>query len=183
MTPNSDRAQRIRPDGWPVGSFNTYLEAQNAVDALSDREFPVEETAIVGVDLYQVEKVTGRLTWGRVLGGGAFAGAWWGLFIGLLFGLFTPALWAVILSSIVIGAIFGLIFAAIAYGATGGARDFTSTTNIVAGRYDVICTPARAEEARDIIASLGTARPQDQMPRGNQGQSHPENDPRPSNDA
>ncbi|MHA2788667.1 general stress protein [Corynebacterium sp. S7] len=178
MTPNSDRARRIRPDGWPVGSFNTYLEAQNAVDALSDRKFPVEETAIVGVDLFQVEKVTGRLTWGRVLGGGALAGAWWGLFIGLLVGMFSPALWIPVFTGIVIGAIFGIIFAAISYGMTGGARDFTSTTDIVAGRYDVICTPDRAEEARDIIASLGTSIPQDQL-----DQSHPENDPRPTNDA
>lgn len=175
MAPNSSRAQRIRPEGWPVGSFNTYAEAQRAVDALSDREFPVEETAIVGVDLFQVEKITGRLTWGRVLGGGAFAGAWWGLFMGLLFGLFTPSLWAPIISGIVIGAIFGLIFSAISYGASGGARDFTSMTDIVAGRYDVICTPPRAEEARSIIASLGATHPQAQGPNQND-QQHPEND-------
>ena len=43
-----------RPAGWPVGSFNTYAEAQAAVDNLSDRSFPVENLSIVGVDLIQV---------------------------------------------------------------------------------------------------------------------------------
>jgi hypothetical protein len=36
--------------------------------------------------------------------------------------------------------------------ATRGRRDFTSTSQIVAGRYDVMCNPARAEEARALLA-------------------------------
>ena len=59
------------PKGWPIGSYPTYAEAQRAVDHLSDQEFPVQHVTIVGVDLMQVERVTGRLTWPRVLGGGA----------------------------------------------------------------------------------------------------------------
>ena len=62
------------PTGWPVGSFKTYAEAQQAVDSLSDTQFPVEKLSIVGVDLMQVEKITGRLTWGKVLGTGALSG-------------------------------------------------------------------------------------------------------------
>lgn len=58
------------PNGWPIGSYPTYAEAQRAVDHLSDQEFPVQQVTIVGVDLMQVERVTGRLTWPRVLGGG-----------------------------------------------------------------------------------------------------------------
>jgi hypothetical protein len=34
----------------------------------------------------------------------------------------------------------------------GGRRDFVSTIRIVAGRYDVMCNPARAEEARAHLA-------------------------------
>ena len=51
------------PKGWPIGSYPTYAEAQRAVDYLSDQEFPVQQVTIVGVDLMQVERVTGRLTW------------------------------------------------------------------------------------------------------------------------
>src|SRR5580693_3945986 len=72
------------PKGWPVGSYPTYAEAQRAVDYLSDLEFPVQHVTIVGVDLMQVERVTGRLTWAKVLGGGVISGAWLGLFIGLV---------------------------------------------------------------------------------------------------
>lgn len=72
------------PRGWPIGSYPTYAEAQRAVDYLSDQQFPVQQVTIVGVDLMQVERVTGRLTWPKVLGGGVLSGAWLGLFIGLI---------------------------------------------------------------------------------------------------
>ena len=51
--------------------YDTYEQAQRAVDHLSDEEFPVENLLIVGTDLKRIERVTGRLTWGRV----ALAGA------------------------------------------------------------------------------------------------------------
>ncbi len=72
------------PKGWPIGSYPTYAEAQRAVDYLSDQQFPVQQVTIVGVDLMQVERVTGRLSWPKVLGGGVLSGAWLGLFIGLI---------------------------------------------------------------------------------------------------
>ncbi|WP_296148893.1 general stress protein [uncultured Corynebacterium sp.] len=144
-----------RPSGWPVGSFKNYEDAQAAVDGLSDREFPVEDITIVGVDLMQVERVTGRLTWGRVLAGGALSGMWFGLFVGLLFALFTPDVWKSLLSALVIGLLFGIVFAALGYAFTRGRRDFSSATTIVAGRYDILCEPSSAPRARDMIAEMG----------------------------
>src|SRR5574338_1223819 len=81
------------PKGWPIGAYPTYAEAQRAVDYLSDQQFPVQRVTIVGVDLMQVERVTGRLTWPKVLGGGVLTGAWLGLFIGLILGIFSPSPW------------------------------------------------------------------------------------------
>ena len=52
-----------------LGVFDAYADAQKAVDYLSDEEFPVENCLIVGTDLKQVERVTGRLTTGRVAHG------------------------------------------------------------------------------------------------------------------
>ena len=49
-----------------VGRYDRYEEAQKAVDYLSDHEFPVQNLLIVGTDLKQLERVTGRLTRGRV---------------------------------------------------------------------------------------------------------------------
>ena len=152
MTPHKAQA----PSGWPVGSFTSYGDAQRAVDGLADQDFPVQDLLIVGVDLMQVESVTGRLTWPRVLAGGAASGAWMGIFIGLIFSLFgQPGQgWSVVLWSLVVGAAFGLVFAAISYALTGGKRDFASSTAIVAGRYDVLCAPESAPRARDAIAAM-----------------------------
>jgi hypothetical protein len=144
------------PTGWPVGSFATYEEAQRAVDYLADHEFPVGEVTIVGVDLMLVERVISRLTWGRVLASGAASGAWFGLFVGLLLGFFAPGATPIgpILTGLIAGLIFGAVFAAVGYGATRGRRDFTSSSQLVAGRYDVLSHPRNAERAKQMLAEL-----------------------------
>jgi hypothetical protein len=143
------------PTGWPVGSYATYEEAQRAVDHLADSDFPVRDVTIVGVDLMLVERVIGRLTWSRVLMSGAASGAWFGLFVGLLLSLFSPeSSFGPILVGLASGIVFGLVFAAVGYGATRGRRDFTSASQMVAGRYDVLCQPRNAEKARELVAKL-----------------------------
>lgn len=141
------------PKGWPIGSYPTYAEAQAAVDYLSDQQFPVEQVTIVGVDLMQVERVTGRLSWPKVLGGGVISGAWLGIFVGLLLSFFNSPL-SSLLTGLVAGVIFGLITSAIPYAMARGTRDFSSTMQLVAGRYDVLCDPQNAERARDLLARL-----------------------------
>jgi hypothetical protein len=142
------------PKGWPIGSYPTYAEAQRAVDYLSDQEFPVQQVTIVGVDLMQVERVTGRLTWPRVLGGGALTGAWLGVFIGLVLGFFSPSPWGALIAGLIAGVFFGLITSGIQYAMARGTRDFSSTMQLVAGRYDVLCDPKGAEQGRDLLARL-----------------------------
>ena len=142
------------PKGWPVGSYPTYAEAQKAVDYLSDNQFPVQQVTIVGVDLMQVERVTGRLSWGKVLLTGVASGAWLGVFIGLLLGMFTGNIGAALVAAIPAGIMFGLITSAIPYWMTKGTRDFSSTMQLVAGRYDVLCDPQGAEQARDMLSRL-----------------------------
>jgi hypothetical protein len=142
------------PTGWPVGSYATYEEAQRAVDHLADSDFPVRDVTIVGVDLMLVERIVGRLSWGRVLASGAASGAWFGLFFGLLLGLFNNNALGPILVGLVGGLVFGMVFAAVSYGASRGRRDFTSASQMVAGRYDVLCQPRNAEKARELLAKL-----------------------------
>jgi hypothetical protein len=142
------------PKGWPIGCYPTYAEAQRAVDYLSDGQFPVEQVTIVGVDLMQVERVTGRLTWPKVIGGGVLTGAWLGIFIGLVLGFFSPNPWSALLTGLIAGVFFGLISSAVPYAMARGTRDFSSTMQLVAGRYDVLCDPQNAEKARDMLARL-----------------------------
>ncbi|MBX7432475.1 magnesium transporter [Mycobacterium sp. Y57] len=141
------------PKGWPIGSYPTYAEAQRAVDYLSDQQFPVQQVTIVGVDLMQVERVTGRLTWPKVLGGGVLTGAWLGLFIGLILGFFGNP-WSALITGLIAGVFFGLITSAVPYAMARGTRDFSSTMQLVAGRYDVLCDPQGAEQGRDLLARL-----------------------------
>ncbi|GLY50057.1 general stress protein [Lentzea sp. NBRC 102530] len=143
------------PSGWPIGSYATYEEAQRAVDHLADNDFPVADVTIVGVEPMIVERVTGRLTWGRVLGAGAASGAWFGLFVGLLLGLFsTGGALAPIVVGLLTGTVFGLAGAAMRYAATRGRRDFASVTQLVAGRYDVLSHPRSAEQGKDMLTKL-----------------------------
>jgi hypothetical protein len=145
------------PTGLKVGSYPNYADAQRAVDYLSDNKFPVENVTIVGSDLRLVERVTGRLTQGRAIAVGAGAGAWWGLFVGILISLFARtggSALALVITGILIGAIFGVIFGWVGYRATGGHRDFTSRTQVVASTYDVLCEAQKAEEARNLLAKL-----------------------------
>jgi len=150
------------PSGWPIGSYSTYGEAQQAVDFLAESEFAVTDVTIVGVDLMLVERVTGRLSWGRVLAAGAMSGAWFGLFAGLLLGLFVNQggfFTLQMLTGLVLGVVAGLAFSAIGYRAARGKRDFSSASQLVAGRYDVLCQPRSAEAGRELLARLALRPP------------------------
>jgi hypothetical protein len=143
------------PSGEEVAVFQTYLEAQHAVDFLADREFPVHLVTIVGADLRMVERITGRLTYARVAGAGALSGAWFGLFVGLLLSLFSASpSFSVMLPALLIGAGFGVLFGVVTYSMTGGKRDFTSSSQVVAGSYAVLSQAAEAARARQLLAEL-----------------------------
>ena len=138
-----------------LGTFDRYEDAQKTVDTLSDKEFPVENCLIVGTELKQLERITGRLTWGRVLLGGALSGVWLGLFVGLIFALFAAqgGVIQIVLSTVVFGALFGLAWAAAGYAFTGGQRDFSSVSQIVPSKYEVLVEHKFAQQAREILGS------------------------------
>ena len=138
-----------------LGVYERYEQAQQAVDFLSDNQFPVQNCLIVGTELKQVERVTGRLTAGKVAAGGLLSGIWLGLFVGLVLSLFgTSDTVATILSTMLFGAIFGLVWALAGYAATRGRRDFTSVSQVVATRYEVLVEHKFAEQGRQLLATM-----------------------------
>lgn len=144
------------PQGEQVASYGTYLEAQRAVDHLADKDFPVELVTIVGTDLRMVERVTGRLTYPRVALAGLASGAWFGLFVGVLMLFFTiDGQSFPLLAAIAIGAAFGMLFSVVSYSFTAGKRDFTSSSQIVATSYAVLCRIEKANQARNLLAEIG----------------------------
>ncbi len=144
-----------------IGLFDTYPQAQKAVDTLSDKNFPVQNCLIVGTELRQLERVTGRLTWRRVIVGGLLSGLWLGLFIGLVFSLFVNDvdLFSLVLSTMLYGAGFGAVWATMGYAFTRGRRDFTSVSRIVPGKYEVLAEHKVAADAREILRSAGLIAP------------------------
>jgi hypothetical protein len=138
-----------------IASYGDYTQAQGAVDYLSDADFPVENLRIVGHGVSTVEAITGRMTTARAALTGAAGGAWWGLFIGLLLGMFAAgAAWlGVMLAGLLIGAVWGAIFGFVGHWATHGRRDFTSVSTLAAERYDIVCTPALAAKAADLLTA------------------------------
>ncbi len=144
------------PQGETVASYATYLEAQKAVDHLAEKAFAVQLVTIVGTDLRMVERVTGRLSYPRVALGGFMSGAWFGLFVGLLLSLFTaPGSSSPFIPAILIGGAFGLLFSVITYSFSRGRRDFTSSSQIVASSYAVLCRTEQAHKARELLREIG----------------------------
>ncbi|GAA3139401.1 hypothetical protein GCM10020255_015510 [Rhodococcus baikonurensis] len=47
-----------------IATFDTYADAESAVDYLSDQHFTVDKLAIVGRDIELVEQIVGRLNYG-----------------------------------------------------------------------------------------------------------------------
>jgi uncharacterized membrane protein (Fun14 family) len=146
----------------PLAGFHDYASAQRTVDALSDAGFPVETTAIVGSDLRLEERVTGRLTSGRAALHGLESGAVIGLVIGLFLGLFTAttiSFIGIVIWSVIWAAIVGAVFGFVAHALSRGARDFSSRSSIVAGRYDVLVAAHMFEQARAVLATSGAGTP------------------------
>jgi hypothetical protein len=136
-----------------VGIYNSYAEAQKAVDYLADEKFPVQNLAIVGTELKSVERVLGRRSWSTVISQGVSSGISTGLLVGLVMLIFTrPAsVLVLLLSCLALGIAIGIGFAAAGYAMTRGKRDFTSVTQTVATKYEVLCEHKVAAQAREML--------------------------------
>lgn len=153
-------AQLISPQpiGQEVLTVDDYAQAQRAVDALSDSQFPVENVQIIGTELRLIENVTGRLTLWKAVGAGAASGAWFGVMIGLLWLLLDPQYLLMVVWATLMGALFGAIAAGISYQFTGGKRDFTSVTRVVPTKFSVYCRPDVLADCRRILIEKGVLR-------------------------
>ncbi|MHB1171371.1 MAG: general stress protein [Lacisediminihabitans sp.] len=142
------------PKGDVLGTYDTYFEAQSVVDRLAKAEFPVKQVAIMGSDLRTVERVTGKLTYGRAAGAGAASGAWLGLFFGFVLFIFstTPNALLYVGAAALIGAGFGMLFGIVSYGLNRRRHDFTSTHQVLASKYEIIVDPSLTIRAQELLA-------------------------------
>lgn len=150
------------PRGEEIASFATYAEAQHAVDALSDEGFPVQYLTIVGTDLRQVERITGRMSWGRAVASGAGSGLWIGIFFAAMMAMFgqSAPTSVPLVACVLLGVLWGIIFQVVGYALTRGRRDFTSISQVIASRYSIIAS----QDARE--GALALARVPGNLTRG-----------------
>ncbi|WP_375430449.1 general stress protein [uncultured Friedmanniella sp.] len=143
-----------------VGIYSSYADAQKAVDFLADEKFEVQNLAIVGTELKSVERVLGRRTWSTVLLAGVQSGVSTGLLVAVVILIFLkPANFLLLLLvAMVIGIALAMAFGALGYAATRGKRDFTSVTQTVATKYEVLCEHKVAARAREMLLQLPGAR-------------------------
>jgi hypothetical protein len=140
------------PRGDVLGTYETYVEAQKVVDVLAKADFDVKKLSIIGNDLKTVERVTGKLSYGRAALAGAASGAWFGLFLGLLLFIFSPTPnLAVVASAALIGAGFGMLFSLATYGMNRRRRDFTSMTQVLATNYQIVIDPNLTAQAQSVL--------------------------------
>lgn len=145
------------PKGELLGRYRTYDDAQRVVDHLAAAEdFDIKTLTIVGNDLRSVEHIRSRLSYPRVAGAGAAQGAMFGFFIGLLMWLFAPEAPVInLLLSVALGMLIWMLIGVISYAVRRGRRDFSSSSQLVATTFDVVCDFSVAGKARQLVSQSG----------------------------
>jgi hypothetical protein len=145
------------PKGDVLGTYDSYPDAQRVVAKLAEADFPVNQLSIVGNDLKTVERVTGKMTYGRAAIAGALSGLWLGIFFGIVLTLFSPSAGGLILAAAIIGAAFGMLYGIVSFAITKRQRDFTSVHQVLATNYQIVVAPQLTGQARHILGEAGVA--------------------------
>ena len=142
----------VVPTGDVVGEFSNYLEAVALVDRIVAGGFAANLVAIVGSDLKTVERVRGRITYGRMAMNGALNGAWLGLFGGLIFASATSAAAFTndVVAAAVLGAGLGMIWGVARMAMRGNNRQFISGSAIIAASYQVVVPNGMGAKAAEL---------------------------------
>ncbi len=143
------------PRGDVLGTYDSYPEAQRVVAKLAESDFPVAKIAIVGNDLKTVERVTGKMTYGRAAIAGALSGLWLGIFFGIVLTLFSPTAGGLIIAAAIIGAAFGMLYGIVSFAITKRQRDFTSVHQVLATNYQIVVDPQLTGQAQKILGQFG----------------------------
>lgn len=144
-----------------MGEFSNYQEASALVDRLVSGDFAPAKISIVGSDLKLVERIRGRLGYGRVALSGAMMGFWLGLLFAVLIGAgiqvgpdgainYLPDQF---FSVVVIGAGIGMLISILRFALARNKRSFLSSQMPVAQRYEVIVPEEDAAKAQQILTS------------------------------
>lgn len=138
------------PTGTTVADFTNYADAVAYVERIIRGNFPATAISIVGSNLSTVERVRGKINYGRVALSGAITGSWIGLIFFLLFGTSSDQATTQfnLGSAILIGAGFGMLLQVIRFSLARSKRSFSSGSLVVAAKYEVIVPVELTSEAQ-----------------------------------
>lgn len=147
------------PKGEDVATFDTYLEAQSLVNALVTGGVPAQSLAIVGSNVSVVERVTGRVGYGRAALSSAMSGSWLGALAGLAFIIINPTDFVTpLLGGILIGAGIGMVVGMAAFSLSKGPkRLFRSMQQVIAQSYRVVVDNDSVGAAKAVMAKDRTS--------------------------
>lgn len=138
--------------GEKIADYATYQGAQKAVSELIAADIPARDIQIVGYGLRSIETVTGKLGYAAAARSGAINGVLLGLLFAAIFVLGTPtAALQLFIGVMFVGIAMGMLMSLISYAILRRRRDFTSVTQVVAERYEVLVLAASIHRAREIV--------------------------------
>ena len=146
------------PTGDVVASYPTYEAARHAVDVLVREEgFPVESISVVGSDLKSVERITGRMNYGRAALSGLMNGVMIAIFVSLIWFIFFPNTdFLSIVGVFVMSIAFGVIWGILGYALSSQKREFTSIMQVTASRFDIVVPHNMSTKVRDTLQRGGS---------------------------
>jgi hypothetical protein len=153
------------PTGHSLGEFANYQAATDFVNKLIEGDFAAAKISIIGSDIRLVERVRGRLGYGRVALGGALTGIWIGLLLAILFGAgievtpdnqinYVPERF---IAAVVIGIGMGMLINILRFSFSKNRRNFVSAPVSVAQSYQVVVPNELADAAREALAKVNRA--------------------------
>ena len=139
------------PEGTTVAKFNSYDDAQAAVNKIAEADVDVKGIAIIGSELRLVERVVARLTYGRVALTGAMRGLYFGLFLGIAMWLIMPDAGLTIVAMPALGIAFGMLLGVVTHSLTKRNREFQSVQQVLPARFELVAPNEALHGARQAL--------------------------------
>jgi len=142
------------PSGEDLATFESYPAAQELVNQLVTNGVPAKALSIVGSDVTVVERVTGRVGYGRAALSSAISGSWLGALAGLVVIIINPVdVITPLAAGVLIGAGAGMVIGMLVYTLSPGPkRLYRSMQQVIARSYRVVVESAAHEAARKAMA-------------------------------
>ena len=137
------------PRGETLATFDAYANAQKLINSLVSDGVPFRSLSIVGTDVNLVERVTGKIGYGRAALSSAMSGSWLGVLAGLVFVIVSPTdVITPIVAGGIIGAGIGMVVGMVLFTLAGSnRRSYRSMQHIIAKSYRVVVEPEAHQQA------------------------------------